>query len=112
MFAERQPGLVPLKGPASQTVVPSISDSAPLGVMLYYILIPYFVLNLLLGLALHLRTSWRTLERPKPMELAVYSVVMLLIGLPLFILMWITQGTMPGSAPPRLEVVPDQRKRR
>ncbi len=55
--------------------------------MKLYILIAYFILNLVIGLALHLRTSRRTVQRLKPMELVVYFVVVLLIGLPLFILM-------------------------
>ena len=79
--------------------------------MLLYILIAYFVLNLLIGLALHLRASWRTLERPKPMELVVYFAVTLLAGLPIFVLMRITQGEMPNADSP-LELVPDQRKKR
>ena len=79
--------------------------------MLLYILIAYFALNLLIGLALHLRASWRTLERPNPMELVVYFAVILVAGLPLFILMRITQGGMPNAYSP-LELVPDQRKKR
>lgn len=80
--------------------------------MVHYILIAYFLLNLLIGLALHLRASWRTLQRPKPMELVVYFIVVLLIGLPLFILIRITGGGFPGDDSPRLQLVPDQRKKR
>lgn len=79
--------------------------------MWHYILIAYFVLNLLVGLALHLRASWRTLQRPKPMELVVYFIVVLLIGLPLFILMRVTQGSATGPGPAPLELVADRRRK-
>lgn len=80
--------------------------------MVLYILIAYFVLNLVIGVVLHLRTSIRTLERPKPMELVVYFVVILLIGLPLFLLTRITQGSLLPPASPDLEVVPRPREKR
>ena len=79
--------------------------------MVVYILIAYFVLNLLIGLALHLRASWRTVQRPKPMELVVYFVVILLIGLPLFLLTRITQFGMPGPGSAPLELVGDDREK-
>ena len=79
--------------------------------MVLYILITYFVLNLGIGLVLHLRTSIRSLERPKTMELVVYFVVILLIGLPLFVVTRITQGSLPGHAPPDLQVVSRTREK-
>lgn len=79
--------------------------------MLRYILITYFVLNLGIGLVLHLRTSSRTLERPKTMELVVYFVVILLIGLPLFLLTRIMQGSLTPPGSRNLEIVPNPRKK-
>lgn len=80
--------------------------------MVLYILIAYFVLNLGIGLVLHLRTSIRTLERPKTMELVVYFVVMLLIGLPLFLVTRITGGSVAAPGSPDLEIVPNPTDKR
>ena len=79
--------------------------------MLLYILITYFVVNIGIGLVLHLRTSIRTLERPKAMELVVYFVVILLIGLPLFLVTRITQGSLPPPGSRDLEIVPNPPKK-
>lgn len=51
--------------------------------MMLYLFIAYFVLNLVVAVSLHVHALRRTFEAPKPIEVVVYFLVMLVIGLPL-----------------------------
>lgn len=51
--------------------------------MMLALFIAYFVLNLVVAVSLHVHTRRRTFEAPKTLEVAVYFLVMLVIGLPL-----------------------------
>ena len=50
--------------------------------MALHLLIAYLVLNLAVAVFLHLRTLQRTLYTPKPNEVVIYFLVMLVIGTP------------------------------
>ena len=60
--------------------------------MYLHILIAYFVLNLVIGLALHIHNYRHTSEPPRAMEVVMYFVVFLLIGTPLFLLTRLVQA--------------------
>ena len=49
------------------------------------LLIAYLVLNLVVAVSLHVHTRQRTFEAPKPLEVAVYFLVMLVLGMPIFV---------------------------
>lgn len=44
------------------------------------LLIAYLVLNLVAGVSLHVHTRQRTFEAPKPIEVVIYFLVMLVLG--------------------------------
>ena len=51
--------------------------------MMLLLFIAYFVLNLVVAVSFHVHTRRRTFEAPKPLEVVVYFLVMLVVGFPL-----------------------------
>lgn len=47
------------------------------------LLIAYLVLNLVVAVSLHVHTRQRTFEAPKPIEVVIYFLVMLVLGIPI-----------------------------